>query len=86
LAIHESKDRNLYEEDRRPWAFQDNHSIGPALMDTANAPASHLTALRRHLTPAYGGLAVFLLGLGLSYPYLSQPGTTQAERRRFRGK
>jgi dihydroorotate dehydrogenase len=39
-----------------------------------------------HLTPAYGGLAVFLLGLGLSYPYLCQPGATQAEWRRFRGK
>jgi acyl-homoserine lactone acylase PvdQ len=37
-----------------------------------------------HLAPAYGGLAVFLLGLGLSYPFLCRPGATPAEWRRFR--
>jgi dihydroorotate dehydrogenase len=37
-----------------------------------------------HLLPAYGGLAVFLLGLGLSYPFLCQPGATTAEWARFR--
>jgi hypothetical protein len=37
-----------------------------------------------HLTPAYGGLTLFLLGLGLSYPFLCQPGATVAEWRRFR--
>jgi hypothetical protein len=36
-----------------------------------------------HLTPAYGGLAIFLFGLGLSYPFLCQPGANAAERRRF---
>jgi hypothetical protein len=37
-----------------------------------------------HLLPAYGGLAVFLLGLALSYPFLCQPGATAAEWARFR--
>jgi hypothetical protein len=37
-----------------------------------------------HLLPAYGGLAVFLLGLGLSYPFLCQPGATVADWARFR--
>jgi dihydroorotate dehydrogenase len=36
-----------------------------------------------HLTPAYGGLALFLLGLALSYPYLCRPGATAAEWKRF---
>jgi dihydroorotate dehydrogenase len=37
-----------------------------------------------HLTPAYGGLAIFLFGLGLSYPFLCQPGASAADWRRFR--
>jgi dihydroorotate dehydrogenase len=36
-----------------------------------------------HLTPAYGGLLLFLLGLALSYPFLCQPGASAAEWRRF---
>jgi dihydroorotate dehydrogenase len=36
-----------------------------------------------HLTPAYGGLAVFLLGQALSYPFLCRPGATPQEWRRF---
>jgi hypothetical protein len=37
-----------------------------------------------HLTPAYGGLLSFLLGMALSYPFLCQPGATAAEWARFR--
>jgi dihydroorotate dehydrogenase len=37
-----------------------------------------------HLLPAYGGLAVFLLGMALSYPLLCRPGATPAEWARFR--
>jgi hypothetical protein len=37
-----------------------------------------------HLAPAFGGLAVFLLGLGLSYPFLCRPGATRAQWARFR--
>jgi hypothetical protein len=36
-----------------------------------------------HLLPAYGGLAVFLLAMGLSYPFLCRPGATEAEWARF---
>jgi hypothetical protein len=39
-----------------------------------------------HLTPAYGGLLVFLLGMALSYPFLCKPGASAAEWRRFRGR
>jgi dihydroorotate dehydrogenase len=37
-----------------------------------------------HLSPVYAGLAVFLLGLGLSYPFLCRPGASAAEWQRFR--
>jgi hypothetical protein len=37
-----------------------------------------------HLSPVYVGAAVFLLGLGLSYPFLCRPGASAAEWRRFR--
>jgi hypothetical protein len=37
-----------------------------------------------HLLPVYAGLAVFLLGLALSYPFLCQPGSTAEEWQRFR--
>src|SRR5262249_4154315 len=37
-----------------------------------------------HLTPACGGLAMFLLGMALARPWLCQPGATAEEWRRFR--
>jgi dihydroorotate dehydrogenase len=37
-----------------------------------------------HLTPAFGGLALFLLGSGLSYPFLCQPGASEAEWQKHR--
>jgi dihydroorotate dehydrogenase len=37
-----------------------------------------------HLTPAYGGLAVFLLGMALLRPFLCQPGASEEEWRRYR--
>jgi dihydroorotate dehydrogenase len=37
-----------------------------------------------HLTPAYGGLIVFLLGQALSYAFLCQPGAREAAWQRFR--
>jgi dihydroorotate dehydrogenase len=37
-----------------------------------------------HLTPAYGGLLLALVGLALSYPFLSAPGSTAEEWQRFR--
>ena len=37
-----------------------------------------------HLSPAFGGLALFLLGLALSQPFLCRPGSSEAQWRRFR--
>jgi hypothetical protein len=39
-----------------------------------------------HLTPAYGGVLVFLLGEALSYPFLCQAGASGSEWQRFIGK
>jgi dihydroorotate dehydrogenase len=38
-----------------------------------------------HLAPAFAGLAIFLLGLGLSYPFLVQGGPAAEEQWRRRG-
>jgi dihydroorotate dehydrogenase len=37
-----------------------------------------------HLTPAYGGLLLFLLGQGLSYPFLCHPGVSETQWQIFR--
>lgn len=36
-----------------------------------------------HLTPAYGGLAVVLLGLALTWPLMARPGASEEQWRRF---